>query len=143
MNCDEHSLRDMMRSVFGSGVGQIILEKVMGGEPVAIANEDGSTLTLTDTGETLRLLLERFEWQPDPPHGPVDENDDPSTSYLMTVCRRMKAGFTLHAVIAHVMMERPALVLEFAPSWRGLLLNRRISLLPQKDMICYELAQQP
>ena len=140
MNCDEHSLRDMMRSVFGSGVGQIILEKVIDGEPVAIAKEDGSTLTLTNCAETLRLLLEGFDWRPEPPQGPVDGSDHESASYLVSVCRRMAASFSLDEVIAHVMVERPTFVLEFAPIWRGLILNHRIRGAAQGDLISYQLA---
>jgi hypothetical protein len=140
MNCDELSLREMMRSVFGSGVGQIILEKVIDGEPVVIAKEDGSTLTLTNSAETLRLLLERFEWRPEPPQGPVDGSDHEAASYLVSVCRRMAASFSLYDVIAHVMLDRPAFVLEFAPIWRGLILKRRICGATQGDLICYRLA---
>jgi hypothetical protein len=141
MNCDENTLREMMVSVYGSGVGQCILEKVAGGEPVTIAQGNGITLLLTDVGETLRVLLEGFEWRPEPPRCPVDGSDDPSASYLLAICQRMKSRFTLGEVISHVLRERPAWVNDFAPAWRALILKQRVCPAPEASSICYHLTE--
>jgi hypothetical protein len=138
MDCEERALRDMLGSVYGDGVGQCILDKAQSGEPIVIAMEDGSIITLSSVGDALRVLLERFGWRKGPAIEGIDWRTDQIAAWVLGVCRRVEKHFTLQEVVARISMERPEMILEFASAWGRLIRGKYVRLLKKDEPCLYE-----
>lgn len=138
MNLDEHPLREMLASQHGGGVGQVLVDRVEDGEPVVIAMSDGSTLTLNEPEETIRVLVERFNWRSNESRT-VDWSGDRPAAYVLEVCRRVEKEFTLKEIVARISAERPDMIMEFAGAWARLVRYKMLRMLKVGDPCLYTL----
>lgn len=139
MDCQEHSLREMLASPYGAGVGRCILEKVAGGESVNIIFVDGSAVTLTDHAEALRMLIEEFGWRV--ARGPDRLVEDQPALRVFGMCKRVERQFTLKEIVARVIDERPELILEFASAWGRLIRDKLIRVRQPGNPTLYEIVR--
>ena len=65
MECNEKFMRQMLSSPYSQTIGAAILEQLESSQPVTIVLADGRKARLENREEALRLLAERFDWQPD------------------------------------------------------------------------------
>jgi hypothetical protein len=135
MKCEENALREVLSSVHGGEAGQSIWDRVKNGEQVSIAMVDGTTLALTDPVETLRVLLECFDWK-----RRIDWSDDRTAAYVLGICQRVERRFTLREVVARIALERPEAVLEFASAWGRLIQHKFIRVIKSGEASIYEVA---
>jgi hypothetical protein len=144
MDCDEKPLREMLMSAHGGGVGQCLIDKVAGGEPIVIAMLDGSKMLLTESAEAVQVLVERFGWRREIPDGGIDWRSDKAAAYILGMCQRVERGFTLREIVARVQSERPEMILEFAATWGRLIRNKMIRILREAEPCLYEVgSEQP
>src|SRR5204863_9228954 len=101
MDCDEHSLRQMLTSALGASVVRSILNAIVNGEQTTILLSDGGLIVLSDVEEALRILHERFGWTaahplPNPAHPPLSlfgsgglSLSDRSAVHVLDMCQRL------------------------------------------------------
>jgi hypothetical protein len=139
MECDEKSLRDMLSSVYGDGVGQCLMAKIEAGEAIVISTLDGGTMVLKETAEAVQVLVERFGWRRETTDGGINWRADKTAAYVFGMCQRVERHFTLREIVARIADERPEMILEFAATWGRLIRNKTIRLLKQGEPCLYEI----
>lgn len=139
MECDEKSLREMLASAHGGGVGQCLMDKIESGEPIAITMLDGSTMILKETVEALQTLVEHFGWRRETTDGGINWRDDKAAAYVLGICQRVDRGFTLREVVARIVDERPEMILEFVSTWEKLIRNKTVRVFKQGEPCLYEI----
>jgi hypothetical protein len=135
MECEEKALRDLLSSAYSDGVGQRILDEVTDGNPVTVTMLDGTTLTLSQTADTLQVLLERFGWKKK-----IHWTDDRAAIYVLDVCRRIERHFALAEIVARIRDERPEMIMEFASAWGRLIQHKFIRGVKSGETKLYEIA---
>jgi hypothetical protein len=148
MDCDEHSLRQILTSALGASVVRSILNAIVKGEPTTILLADGGLIVLSDVEGALRILHERFGWtaanpRPNPAYPPLSlfgtgglSLDDRSAAHVLDMCQRMEHEFTLKELVARVLDERPDMIVEFAEAWGRLIQNKLIRLCRETSRPC-------
>ena len=66
MECNEKFLRQMFESPYGNTVGRAILERLEHGQTVTVVETNGNRIRLHEHEDAVRLLVEKFGWNPDP-----------------------------------------------------------------------------
>jgi hypothetical protein len=152
MDCDEHSLREMLASALGASVVRSILKAIVKGEETKILLADGELIVLSDVEGALRILHEKFGWtaanpRPDPSFPPLSlfgsgklTLDDRAAVHVLGMCQRLEAEFTLRELVARVLDERPEMIMEFAEAWGRLFQNKLVRLCKQARPCTYEVA---
>jgi hypothetical protein len=140
MDCDEHSLRQMLASALGASVVHSILNAIVRGERTKILLADGKVIVLSDVEEALRILHEKFGWtasnpRPNPAFPPLSlfgsgglSLDDRTAVHVLDMCHRLEQEFTLKELVARILDERPDMIVEFAEAWGRLIQNKLIRL---------------
>jgi hypothetical protein len=136
MDCQESSLRDMLASPYGAGVGQCILDTVATGENVVIYFDDGNALAITTQMEALQVLKEQFGWGSRSPRVYLAENQ--MAAHVLGMCQRVERQFTMKEVVARIMDERPEMIMEFAAVWGKLIRDKLIRVCRQGEPTLYE-----
>jgi hypothetical protein len=152
MDCDEHSLREMLASQLGASVVGSILKTISEGGEAKIVLANGNTICLADPEAALQVLHQRFGWTAPAPRTPAPmvqlslfgggqaSVDDRAASHVLDICQRLEQEFTLGEVVARVMDERPDLIVDFAEAW-GLLIHHKFVRVRRKAEPCtYEVA---
>jgi hypothetical protein len=153
MDCDEHSLREMLASQLGSSVVGSILKTISEGKETTILLADGSTITLGDIEVALRVLHEDFGWASSVPREPASPRaplslfgkgqvsvDDRAAVHVLDMCHRMEREFTLGELVARVMDERPDMIIEFAEAWGRLISSKFVRVRRRGEPCTYVVA---
>ena len=152
MDCDEHSLREMLASQLGASVVGSILKTISEGEETTILLANGTTIALADPEAALRVLHEQFGWSVSaprtaPPHEllPVFGSghasvDDRAAVHVLDMCQRLEQEFTLGEVVARVMDERPDMIVDFAEAWSRLIHSKFVRVRRKAEPCTYEVA---
>jgi hypothetical protein len=140
MDCDEHSLRQMLASALGASVVRSILHSIVQGEQTTILLTDGSLIVLSGVEEALRILHQQFGWtgansRPNPAYPPLSlfgsgglSLSDRAAAQVLEMCQQLDHEFTLQQLVAQVLNDRPDIIVEFAEVW-GRLVESKLILL--------------
>jgi hypothetical protein len=60
----ERELRDLLVSPYGPNCGQTIVEAAQNGRAIIVNMADGTTLTISDGTDALRVMHQTFGWRP-------------------------------------------------------------------------------
>jgi hypothetical protein len=134
MKLEQKTLASALSSKSGAAVGQYVIDEIEKGYAVTIHMEDDSKIILTTVTEAIQTLLDRFHWEP-----PIKWTDDKTAAYVLGVCQRLRARFTLAEIVARMLMERPSLVVEFPSAWGRLIKHKFIRRIRHAEPSEYEL----
>jgi hypothetical protein len=148
MDCDEHSLRQMLASALGASVVRAILQSIVQGGQTTILLRDGSLIVLADVEKALRILHEQFGWtgvnpRPNPAHPPLSlfgsgglSLSDRAAAQVLEMCRQLDREFTLQELVAQVLNDKPDMIVEFAEAWERLVESKLVLLCQGSSRPC-------
>ena len=79
------------------------------GQTAMFVSSDGKLIGLVgvadpikpSTPEAIQTLLDQFHWEPS-----INWSDDKTAAYVLGVCQRLRAKFTLSEIVARMLMDK-------------------------------------